>query len=209
MTTNKTLSMLALAGALLGTAPAHAQINLDFNTATFGKDANNGVQLSNITYQGKLYDVKLVWNPYDARFDVAGVAAVSGTARVCNLGEVTAGSLKANATLTVDAVARSITVGLRPATVLTVGYNTTFAFFFGNAWTIVQNGREVYTSRTSTGLGTTKAVIAIAPSSIDLDWITIPSGSLREAVITGIPTYMDLSAPLSKVLVNEKEYACK
>ena len=57
-----------VAGLVLSAAaPASAQINLDFSTSNAAKNADGSVLLSNITYQGKLYDVKLQWNPFDAR----------------------------------------------------------------------------------------------------------------------------------------------
>ena len=200
------------AGLLLGVAvPAQAQINLDFSTSNAAKNADGSVLLSNITYQGKLYDVKLQWNPFDVRFDVAAVTAVSGTNRVCNLGEVAIDfypTVLVSTTLVSDPTARSVTIQIKSKNLL--NYNNFFTdFVAGNSWNIVQNGREVRTTTSTTTINTTVAPIKIAPASVDLSWSTIPSGSLREALVTNIPTYIDMNSPLTKVVFRGREYACQ
>ena len=191
-------------------APTYAQVNIDLSTASVTKDASEKIVISNITYLGKLYDLNLQWNPYDLKFDIVGIASVSGNARVCNLGTVaTPSASSAAVSLTSDSVGRTITIRFTLQTL----YSTYWDFFtenFKNSWTVVQSGRELNTiSSTTSVLASTDARIAKTAASATLSWYDIPTESVREAVITGVPSYIDLNAPLTKVLKSGKEYVCQ
>lgn len=207
-------SICCAVAALLSVA-AQAQIDPDFSNAFAAKTTGPNFVIGNISYQGRLYQATLNWNPYDARFDIARVEAASGNARVCNIGNITINGFTTrtfNTVLTVDATARSITAGMTLSRIYN-GYgpvdDALKSLFFSIPWTIVQNGREVYTSTSNTNLTSTQAYVTKSTASADLDWIVIPSGSQREVTINNIPTYINLSLPLTKLVVQGVEYPCQ
>lgn len=210
---NKKIAVkLALISLITLSTGSNAAVDIDISTASIGIAPQNTINISNISYGGAKFDATLQWNLITANFDITSVALSSANPNKCSLGKLMIGSNGTDITLTLDPLARTITIAYTPTTTY-----YSYSYNIDQQWdlSIIQSQTQLYTTTDSGLLSSNTALLTRQPdptSGAIVAWNSVPGGASRYAKVTQIPIWFNFSLPISSVFdsnsYSSRTYIC-